>query len=186
MITWQPNYGDVGLVGVLDSLTTFCGWNMNLCGTHLFTTIWGTYEATSGIGMIGPTNAQLLGRLEAAAFEAAVEPATSVYRTARLGLGQRKLENGLDPVNFATGDRSAYVGDEAAARTLANPDVGNFENFYTRFDMDPAFEREFAKYMYPYPEGGPGSYEYQIPQSLIPRFNELTLLRTPIPFVEEP
>jgi hypothetical protein len=48
--------------------------------------------------------------------------------------------------------------------------------------MHPDFEGEFSKFKYNYPEGGPGSYEYQILQSMIPRFNELTLNRTWIPF----
>jgi hypothetical protein len=107
---------------------------------------------------------------------------TSVYRTARIGAGQSELDSGLDPVNFATGDQSAYVGDESAARTFANPSVGNYENFYTRFDMNPAFESEFADYQYRCPSGGPDSYEYQIPQSLINRFNSLTISRTAVPF----
>jgi hypothetical protein len=52
--------------------------------------------------------------------------------------------------------------------------------------MNPAFADEFAKYRFSYAEGGPESFEYQIPQSLISRFNELTLSRTLIPFGERP
>jgi hypothetical protein len=70
-----------------------------------------------------------------------------------LGLGQSELDNGLDPATFATGDQSAYGGDEAAARTLANPDVGSYENGYTRFDMNSGFENEFAKVKFPCAEG---------------------------------
>ena len=51
--------------------------------------------------------------------------------------------------------------DEAAARTLAHPKVGSYENGYIRFDMHPDFVVEFSKFKYNYPEGGPGSYEYQ-------------------------
>jgi hypothetical protein len=31
-----------------------------------------------------------------------------------------------------------------APRALANPRTGNYENFYTRFDMQPGFESEFV------------------------------------------
>ncbi len=108
----------------------------------------------------------------------------AVYRTARVGLGQGEADNGLDPDNFATGDKSAYVGDEAAARSLANPSVGNYENFYTRFEMRPEFEQEFnnPNYKFEYPEGGSESYEYQLPRELISRFNELTISRTIVQF----
>ncbi|GAB3851840.1 hypothetical protein GCM10028801_01990 [Nocardioides maradonensis] len=115
-------------------------------------------------------------------WRVAAETGTSVFRTPRLGAGSSELEHGLDPARFAAGDQSAYVGDEAAARTLAHPNVGSYENGYTRFDMHPDFESEFSKFKYNYAEGGPGSFEYQIPQSMIPRFNELTLSRTWIPF----
>jgi hypothetical protein len=88
----------------------------------------------------------------------------------------------LNPSDFSTRNRSAYVGDESAARTLADPRVGGYENSYTRFDMHPDFETEFAKFKFRYPEGGPGSYEYEIPQNMIGRFNELTVNRTGILF----
>lgn len=112
----------------------------------------------------------------------AAETGPSVFRTPRLGAGKSELDSGLGPARFAAGDQSAYVGDEAAARTLAHPKVGSYENGYIRFDMHPDFVVEFSKFKYNYPEGGPGSYEYQIPQSMIPRFNELTLNRTWILF----
>ena len=93
--------------------------------------------------------------------------------------------NGWLMANFTIGDRSAYVGDEAAARTLATPRVGSYENFYTRFVMKPSFESEFAKYKFPYPEGGADSFEYQIPQDLIFRLNQLTQFRTDIAYGDD-
>lgn len=53
---------------------------------------------------------------------------------------------------------------------------------YTRFDMHSDFDGEFGKYKFNCPEGGPESFEYQIPQRLIARFNELTLSRTWVSF----
>ncbi len=103
-----------------------------------------------------------------------------MFRTAPLGQGDSELESGLNPANHMEGDQSAYVGDESAARTLADPRIGPYENWYTRFDMHPDFESEFAPYRSSYPEGGPDSYQYQIPADLIPRFNDLTLGRTAV------
>jgi hypothetical protein len=48
--------------------------------------------------------------------------------------------------------------------------------------MHPDFECEFAKLKFPYPEGGPNSYEYEMPQNMIARFNELTVNRAQVPF----
>jgi nucleic acid/nucleotide deaminase of polymorphic system toxin len=63
MDTWQPGYGDVGIHGLLSSLDTFCGNNINLCGGRLTGTIWTTYLAAGGIGGLGPASQRLLGRL---------------------------------------------------------------------------------------------------------------------------
>jgi hypothetical protein len=57
------------------------------------------------------------------------------------------------------GDASAYVGSESVARDLADPNVGNYENGYIRFDMDPKFESEFGKYRFDYPVTA-GKYPY--------------------------
>ena len=105
----------------------------------------------------------------------------SVYRTPRRGVGDREALDGLDPADFQVGDKSAYVGDEAAARTFADPRIGNYENGYTRFDMHLDFKNEFAQYEYPYKEGGPNSVQYAIPAGKIDRFNELTINREWIP-----
>jgi hypothetical protein len=51
--------------------------------------------------------------------------------------------------------------------------------------VKPSFESEFAKYKFSYPEGGPESFEYQIPQNLIFKFNDLTQFRTDIAFGED-
>ena len=105
-----------------------------------------------------------------------------MYRTPRRGVGDREALNGLDPADFQVGDKSAYVGDEAAARTFAAPRIGNYENGYTRFDMHPDFRNEFSQYRAPYTEGGPDSVQYAIPVDRVDRFNELTLNREWIPY----
>ena len=101
----------------------------------------------------------------------------NTYRTPRRGVGDREALDGLDPADFQVGDKSAYAGDEAAARTFADPRIGNYENGYTRFDMHPDFKNEFAQYKSPYTEGGPSSVQYAIPAGKIDRFNELTINR---------
>ncbi|MCZ0859475.1 hypothetical protein OHJ16_15690 [Actinomyces israelii] len=106
----------------------------------------------------------------------------SVYRTPRRGVGDREALNGLDPADFQVGDKSAYVDDEAAARTFAAPRISNYENGYTRFDMHPDFRKEFSQYRAPYTEGGPDSVQYAIPVDRVDRFNELTLNREWIPY----
>ncbi len=101
----------------------------------------------------------------------------NTYRTPRRGVGDREALDGLDPADFQVGDKSAYAGDEAAARTFADPRIGNYENGYTRFDMHLDFKNEFAQYKSPYTEGGPSSVQYAIPAGKIDRFNELTINR---------
>ena len=101
----------------------------------------------------------------------------NTYHTPRRGVGDREALDGLDPADFQVGDKSAYAGDEAAARTFADPRIGNYENGYTRFDMHPDFKNEFAQYKSPYTEGGPSSVQYAIPAGKIDRFNELTINR---------
>jgi RHS repeat-associated protein len=142
-----------------------------------------TLLLTAGLAFTaGASLPEDLGLMTAEAGADAAVDGVSVFRTARLGYGQSELDSGLDVTRFATNDRSAYVGDEAAARSLADPRVGGYENGYSRFDMHSDFELEFSKFKYDYPEGGPGSYEYQIPQSMIGRFNDLTLNRVWTPF----
>jgi RHS repeat-associated protein len=80
MDTWQPGYGDVGIQGLLSSLDTFCGNNINLCGSHLTATIWTTYLASSGIGIVGPAGRQLIGQLVNAEITA---ESNIVYRVIR-------------------------------------------------------------------------------------------------------
>jgi hypothetical protein len=60
-----------------------------------------------------------------------------VFRTARLGKGQLELDNGLNPSDFTAGNQHAYLGDEYAARTLADPRVASYENFYKEAYSQP-------------------------------------------------
>lgn len=78
---------------------------------------------------------------------------------------------------------SAYVGTKNVARDYANPNVGNFENGSVRYDMAPEFDSEFSQYRYPYTtSSGEAGYEWQIPVSMIDRFNELTMNRSWVPW----
>ena len=81
------------------------------------------------------------------------------------------------PRNLSAG-LLAFVALLGVFLALSPPATPPNENGYTCFDMHPDFENEFSKYKCNYPEGGPGSFEYQFPRSLIPRFNDLTLGRT--------
>ena len=131
-------------------------------------------EATEQVGeqAARPTSERQLGTISTDAAKN-----INTYRTPRRGVGDREALDGLDPADFQVGDKSAYAGDEAAARTFADPRIGNYENGYTRFDIHPDFKNEFAQYKSPYTEGGPSSVQYAIPAGKIDRFNELTINR---------
>jgi hypothetical protein len=105
----------------------------------------------------------------------------SVYRAPSAGNGPSELENGLNPLNHLEGDQSAYVGSESVARDFADPRIGGYENGYINFQMHPDFETEFAPYRFRYDLRGPDRWEYQIPQDMIGRFNDLTINRSWIP-----
>ncbi len=106
----------------------------------------------------------------------------AVFRTPRVGMADEELGSGLNPANHAVGDRSAYVGSESVARDFADPKVGGYANGSVRYQMQPAFEEEFSPFRFRYDGGGSERWEYQIPQEMIPRFNELTSGRTWAPW----
>lgn len=108
------------------------------------------------------------------ATEASPISGPKVYRAPRAENGQDELTNGLNPARHQTGDRSAYVGDEDVAQQFAGQP--GYEHGYIEFEMHPDFEAEFAPYKFDY--DGSSSYQWQIPQHMISRFNELTVNRT--------
>lgn len=100
----------------------------------------------------------------------------SVYRTPPRGRGQAEAEHGLDPTNFQSGDRSAYIGDERVAQEYSNYNVGSHEDGYTRFEVPRSnFEETFGK-GHPY-QGGDLGREWAIPADKIQQFNDMTQSR---------